>query len=90
MKPANFITLPGRGTVLGCLRIGSDIDAGLIEDGRGHLRGDEPLPNQPIETQFVALEDARSEAGVRDTEAGRIASCASCASSRTLWTCAPS
>ena len=37
----------------GVSRAGSDIDRCLIEEGRHHLRGDESLPDQPIEGEFV-------------------------------------
>src|SRR5262245_23130681 len=35
---------------------GGDVDRGLIEDGGHHLRGDEPLPDKPVERQFVLLQ----------------------------------
>src|SRR5262245_10319646 len=41
------------------LLAGGYINRGLVEDGGHHLRRDEPLPDQPVERQFVFLQIRR-------------------------------
>ena len=58
----------------------AQIDGGLIEYGRIHLRGDEAHPDQPVKFELVLGQKLATSSGVRMAEVGRTASCASCAS----------
>ena len=63
------------------LALGVDVDGGLVEHRRRHLRGDEAHPDQPVELELVLGQVLLDRLpGVRSAEVGRMASCASCAS----------
>ena len=62
-----------------------DLGRRRVVDRRAHLRGDEALPDQPVELRLVGRDvAARPPRAAGPGTSGRIASCASCASLRLL------